>query len=425
MHPFQVRKHFLCAGCDVTQWRTLIGWHTCTAQLSKWGSTAESFQVEFEGQSKISKMPTCCVPLCTNSGRIDGMKLYQFPKDEDRRQIWTLNVRRHGWKPTNTSKICQVNNKKGSTFCVQLIFDLQAHFDRSEFKLKGSKLRLLKDAVPTLFRHSVPKPKRRKPPHPRGRKDEMSNADKEYIRQHDHNYAAQASSQPQTSEPTTKPSPVQEQDPSQDLMNVPDPMAVLGPTEMAMPSESSSEIVETCIENGPGLGIHEVETGALRLRIKLLEEELAREKMAHSRLKRRMLRIVKKKTSSNERKKSNKKVSSNCHLGLKSLDCWWLWFAAQDERGVNHQVLGAGSMAVPSEWHQQRLWLVVWNHKKGLETKVLTAISEKRASLFIFCWFQTRLWHGWISNPVGSRVSFTMSKDFAAQFKESQGLGGR
>lgn len=110
-------------------------------------------------------MPGCCAVGCRNRPE-DGVRVYAFPKDKDRRKQWEVKVRRDNWEPTNHSKLCA------------------AHFEKDQFYLdpKGNK-RLKKDSVPTLFSFQA-NPRRRKPPKDRQMFQELS-----VENNHDHSYS--------------------------------------------------------------------------------------------------------------------------------------------------------------------------------------------------------------------------------------------
>ncbi|XP_046386791.1 uncharacterized protein LOC124156337 isoform X2 [Ischnura elegans] len=79
-------------------------------------------------------MVCCSAPNCSNSSR-KGVRLFRFPSDPKRRAVWLINCGRDRWKPSTTSRLCEV------------------HFTEDQFescRLDGRKL-LKQSAVPTLF----------------------------------------------------------------------------------------------------------------------------------------------------------------------------------------------------------------------------------------------------------------------------------
>lgn len=55
-------------------------------------------------------MVGCAAVGCTNSSQ-KGSKMFSFPRDVVRRQIWSeLTNRGGGWVPNNYSVLCQVFN---------------------------------------------------------------------------------------------------------------------------------------------------------------------------------------------------------------------------------------------------------------------------------------------------------------------------
>ncbi|KAK7092795.1 hypothetical protein V1264_008486 [Littorina saxatilis] len=66
-------------------------------------------------------------------GKETGTTVHRFPKDPERRNIWTRALRREGFQATNTMVLCS------------------SHFEESCFDRFGQTTRLVKTAVPTLF----------------------------------------------------------------------------------------------------------------------------------------------------------------------------------------------------------------------------------------------------------------------------------
>ncbi|XP_018301064.1 THAP domain-containing protein 2-like, partial [Mycetomoellerius zeteki] len=80
-------------------------------------------------------MPGCVADYCVNSAK-KGYKMCRFPRDPKRREIWTKNMGRQDWSPSNNSVLCEI------------------HFHAemwTESKNGNGKRILKKDAVPTVF----------------------------------------------------------------------------------------------------------------------------------------------------------------------------------------------------------------------------------------------------------------------------------
>ncbi|CAL1264097.1 unnamed protein product [Larinioides sclopetarius] len=93
----------------------------------------------------------CCAFGCKEKGTKDcKVSFHSFPKDEGRRRLWMLKVRRENFTVSNSTKICSKHFTPDS-------------FDKEKFG--GTWLK--KTAVPTLFSfpdHLQPKNKERNPP---------------------------------------------------------------------------------------------------------------------------------------------------------------------------------------------------------------------------------------------------------------------
>ncbi|XP_077485470.1 uncharacterized protein LOC144095680 [Amblyomma americanum] len=95
-------------------------------------------------------MPGCCVPQCNNRAK-NGWRMFSFPRDQRRRLLWTVKVKRDKWQPTNYSCICS-----------------GTHFEESCFeqnRADGWK-KLKPNAVPMVLPFRVA-PRKRKPPRDR------------------------------------------------------------------------------------------------------------------------------------------------------------------------------------------------------------------------------------------------------------------
>ncbi|XP_034048143.1 uncharacterized protein LOC117529457 isoform X2 [Thalassophryne amazonica] len=119
-------------------------------------------------------MPGCCAFGCTNRHE-KGFKMYRFPSDPNRRQIWENKVSRVGWKLTSSSKLCE------------------AHFDPHQFEngRADQKKKLKNSAVPTIFCQQRT-PKSRKFPKKGGQPTKGIRSPKQHVTPmlEDHNYVA-------------------------------------------------------------------------------------------------------------------------------------------------------------------------------------------------------------------------------------------
>ncbi|KAK8766416.1 hypothetical protein V5799_006803 [Amblyomma americanum] len=82
-------------------------------------------------------MGGCCAVGCSNHSK-NGVRLFQFPRDPERRRIWCLRISRAYWVPSARAELCE------------------AHFEPSQFeqhRADGWK-RLKLTAVPSLFPHN-------------------------------------------------------------------------------------------------------------------------------------------------------------------------------------------------------------------------------------------------------------------------------
>lgn len=50
---------------------------------------------------------SCSAVNCTNRSN-QGFRLFRFPAQPERRKVWINNSRRDQWKPTESSRLCQV-----------------------------------------------------------------------------------------------------------------------------------------------------------------------------------------------------------------------------------------------------------------------------------------------------------------------------
>ena len=66
-------------------------------------------------------MPSsCCAIGCTNRGsKENGIRLYRFPKDAERRRLWARVLKRELWEPSEHSRICGGHFISGCSLVVQ------------------------------------------------------------------------------------------------------------------------------------------------------------------------------------------------------------------------------------------------------------------------------------------------------------------
>ena len=90
-------------------------------------------------------MPYCCAVGCTN-GEGSGKSFFTFPKDEKRRKVWKIRVKREGWEPSKRSVLCSDHFENSMfTYNPGLAKSLGVSFGQ---------MRLKSDAVPTIFSHT-------------------------------------------------------------------------------------------------------------------------------------------------------------------------------------------------------------------------------------------------------------------------------
>lgn len=52
-------------------------------------------------------MKYCCAPNCRKNDA-EGSRLFRFPKDSIRREVWVKNTRNDNWTPNSGSRLCEV-----------------------------------------------------------------------------------------------------------------------------------------------------------------------------------------------------------------------------------------------------------------------------------------------------------------------------
>ncbi len=55
-------------------------------------------------------MPCCAAVGCHNKEH--NVRLFRFPRDEERRKLWEIKVKREGWSPNDNSQLCEVGTKE-------------------------------------------------------------------------------------------------------------------------------------------------------------------------------------------------------------------------------------------------------------------------------------------------------------------------
>ncbi|XP_015377364.1 PREDICTED: THAP domain-containing protein 2-like [Diuraphis noxia] len=85
---------------------------------------------------------SCSAVNCTNRNT-QGIRLFRFPAQQDRKKIWIINCRRGQWNPTESARLCEV------------------HFEENQFEKNRNDgwVKLKWDAIPTVF--NVPNPPKR------------------------------------------------------------------------------------------------------------------------------------------------------------------------------------------------------------------------------------------------------------------------
>eukprot|EP00102_Acyrthosiphon_pisum_P007933 XP_003243829.1 PREDICTED: THAP domain-containing protein 4-like [Acyrthosiphon pisum] len=82
---------------------------------------------------------SCSAVNCTNR-RTQGVRLFRFPAQLERRKIWINNIGRAQWQPTESARLCEV------------------HFEENQFERKriDGWIKLKWNAIPTIFNISNP-----------------------------------------------------------------------------------------------------------------------------------------------------------------------------------------------------------------------------------------------------------------------------
>ncbi|KAM4744106.1 THAP domain-containing protein 6-like [Anableps anableps] len=93
-------------------------------------------------------MPHSCAALdctrrCTVQSRTSGITFHRFPKESGLRKRWVKALRRKGFSPNTSTRICS------------------EHFKEEDFDRTGQTVRLRDGVVPSVFSFSTPPKKRR------------------------------------------------------------------------------------------------------------------------------------------------------------------------------------------------------------------------------------------------------------------------
>lgn len=102
------------------QWFFQLSW--IPSQLSMvilWKTVWIVSAKELELQS--TTMTGCCAFGSSNRSE-NGYSMHHFPSDPERRKMWANRVNRSGWKPTNSSFLCQVSSKSQNIFTLAAMF---------------------------------------------------------------------------------------------------------------------------------------------------------------------------------------------------------------------------------------------------------------------------------------------------------------
>uniref|UniRef100_A0A3P9PXH2 THAP domain-containing protein 6-like n=1 Tax=Poecilia reticulata TaxID=8081 RepID=A0A3P9PXH2_POERE len=86
-----------------------------------------------------------CTKRCTVQTRTSGVTFHRFPKETNLRKRWVKAVRRKGFSPNTSTRLCS------------------EHFKKEDFDRTGQTVRLREGVVPSIFSFSTP-PKKLKQP---------------------------------------------------------------------------------------------------------------------------------------------------------------------------------------------------------------------------------------------------------------------
>ncbi|XP_030015473.1 uncharacterized protein LOC115436698 [Sphaeramia orbicularis] len=104
-------------------------------------------------------MVTTCVAVgCNNrQDKNAGKSFYRFPKDPERRGLWTAAVKREGWQPSSTSRVCSdhfIEGKSDNPKSPDYVPSLFSH-------LRSPQKRKAREHLETFKRRSLTKTKRK------------------------------------------------------------------------------------------------------------------------------------------------------------------------------------------------------------------------------------------------------------------------
>ena len=89
----------------------------------------------------------CAAPNCHNRIYNSTVSMFRFPKDKQRSKQWVINTRRADLEKYSTEQLYN-----GYTLCAN-------HFEDSQFMNPQAKIKLIHNALPTLFDVPNPPPK--------------------------------------------------------------------------------------------------------------------------------------------------------------------------------------------------------------------------------------------------------------------------
>ncbi|PWA29097.1 hypothetical protein CCH79_00006337 [Gambusia affinis] len=84
-----------------------------------------------------------CTKRCTVQTRTSGVTFHRFPKETNLRKRWVKAIRRKGFSPNTSTRLCS------------------EHFKQEDFDRTGQTVRLREGVVPSIFSFSTPPKKRR------------------------------------------------------------------------------------------------------------------------------------------------------------------------------------------------------------------------------------------------------------------------
>ena len=119
---------------------------------------------------------SCCVPGCKSNYYSTDASGFRFPKDEKRREQWSLLIHREDFVPTDNTIICSKHFQ--SRFIITE--DSITRPDGTVITARRSKPALTKDAVPTIFPNQSKYMTKEEPPPrttPQERKDRLISQD--------------------------------------------------------------------------------------------------------------------------------------------------------------------------------------------------------------------------------------------------------